>query len=742
MREMRTALALTDDVWSCGFSGDRDSPDLSPAPIDIRLTPEAHAALVTSGVPFTLLIPDVQKLIDAERPPIPFFSPRGPGSFFGSHQDYASVGTYVNTLVALHPDMATRLTVGLSLQSREIFAMRISSPNSTPGSKPAVVIYGCQHAREWITVMSSMYIADQLVRNYPSDANIKRLLDKYEFYIIPIVNPDGYIHTWTSYRLWRKNRRPNLDGSYGVDLNRNWGYQWGNLGSSAQPTSDTYRGTAAFSEPCTQALRDFITARPNTVLSFDLHSYAQVILEPWGWTTSLPPDARTFTQITAAMQSAIGASSGGYFYGGETYRALYPISGGSHDWILGATGAVAYGIELRDRGNYGFVIPPAEILPGAQEAQAGVFAAANWLLEHTAAVTFASGQPLWLRENTSTTIQLQFSRGLNRMADAALAPPTVYTRVGRLGPFTPQTLTVAGTDEGGTVLTHTLPSGACSGITQWYYSVPLPNGASTLVPSSATTSPFEATSRAATSIFIDDFETDRGWAVGDTTPGSMDTATSGLWTRTDPNGTIAQTEYDHTPLAGVACFITGQNARGDVDAGRVGMGKTTLSSPIFSAAGATRLDATMWLWTMTSQTETFSVDVTANATAATPTWTRILTISSTSPNLLTTPRWNRHTVRLSNFIAPSAAMRLRFVASSTGPNDIVEIALDDITIDSITCERALCPGDYNSDGTVNPQDIFDYLNDWFAGASRAALTGNPLSAQDIFVFLQRWFAAC
>src|SRR5207248_1728560 len=111
--------------------------------------------------------------------------------------------------------------------------------------------------------------------------------------------------TWSSNRLWRKNRRNNLDGNYGVDLNRNWGYQWGGLGSSSSTSSDIYRGTGAFSEPETQALRDFITARPNTVLSFDLHSYSQIILEPWAYDFSLPPDTRTYTQISSAIQVAM-----------------------------------------------------------------------------------------------------------------------------------------------------------------------------------------------------------------------------------------------------------------------------------------------------------------------------------------------------------------------------------------------------------------------------------------------------
>ena len=83
----------------------------------------------------------------------------------------------------------------------------------------------CQHAREWISPMTVMYIAERLASTYETDPRVRAILDRAEFIFVPVVNTDGYVYTWTTERFWRKNRRNNGGGSYGVDLNRNWGYQ-------------------------------------------------------------------------------------------------------------------------------------------------------------------------------------------------------------------------------------------------------------------------------------------------------------------------------------------------------------------------------------------------------------------------------------------------------------------------------------------------------------------------------------
>ncbi len=128
--------------------------------------------------------------------------------------------------------------------------------------------------------MTAMFLANALIDGASSNARIARILSTCEIFILPSVNPDGYEHTWTTARLWRKNRRDNGNGTFGVDPNRNWGFQWGRGGASTDPASETYRGTAAFSEPETQPLRDFFYAHPNIVGHMDYHSYSQLLLWP------------------------------------------------------------------------------------------------------------------------------------------------------------------------------------------------------------------------------------------------------------------------------------------------------------------------------------------------------------------------------------------------------------------------------------------------------------------------------
>ena len=96
--------------------------------------------------------------------------------------------------------------------------------------------------------MTTVYVAESLLSGYGESDRITALVNGTEFFIIPIVNPDGYRYTWNSFRMWRKNRRNNGNGSYGVDLNRNWAVGWGGGGSSGNPVSNPYRGTGPFSE--------------------------------------------------------------------------------------------------------------------------------------------------------------------------------------------------------------------------------------------------------------------------------------------------------------------------------------------------------------------------------------------------------------------------------------------------------------------------------------------------------------
>jgi carboxypeptidase T len=173
--------------------------------------------------------------------------------------------------------------------------------------------------------------------------------------------------------LWRKNRRQNADGSIGVDPNRNYGYMWGTLNintSSHVPSDPTYVGPRAFSEPETQAVRNLV-ARELFRGVITYHSYSQLILYPWGYTSEPIPDASdlsTMTKLAKRMQQLIRGVHG------ETYTPqqssqLYPTAGDTTDWTYGEYGIPSFTIELRPDSpeNGGFILPPEQIQPTFEE---------------------------------------------------------------------------------------------------------------------------------------------------------------------------------------------------------------------------------------------------------------------------------------------------------------------------------------------------------------------------------------
>ena len=234
----------------------------------------------------------------------------------------------------------------------------VLSNKSRPGTKPRFLLVAEFHARELTTAETATRFAEELVAGYGVDPDITWLLDYFEIHIIPMANPDGRKQAEAS-QLWRKNT-DNDDGcasstSYGTDLNRNCSFKWGlDAGSSPSPCFETYRGPVSFSEPESQAVRDYIrsifpdqrgpadtdVAPSNTTgLVVSLHSYAQLVLYSWGWTNAAAPN---FT----ALQTLGGKF--GYFnrYTVEATIFLYAVSGELTDWVYGELGVPCYTIEM------------------------------------------------------------------------------------------------------------------------------------------------------------------------------------------------------------------------------------------------------------------------------------------------------------------------------------------------------------------------------------------------------------
>jgi len=286
---------------------------------------------------------------------------------YADYRDLSAVNDALTLLHNTYPGLTAVETVGTSINGHPIQALKISS---TPGvddpTKGDVIFFAEHHAREWIAVETALYVADELLEKYSSDPLLQADMNALQIWIIPVTNPDGYEYTWTTYRFWRKNRRDNGDGSYGVDLNRNWGYQWGlNSGSSGSTMDDTYRGTAAFSEPETADLRNFVQGRGNLKCLVSFHSFSELYLRPWSYTNDDPPGESTLRDIILRNISRMAAVHGQTY--GQTIG--YTSSGESTDYLWGEMRVAAFTTELRPRtlAEGGFAPPAAEILPCAEE---------------------------------------------------------------------------------------------------------------------------------------------------------------------------------------------------------------------------------------------------------------------------------------------------------------------------------------------------------------------------------------
>ncbi len=265
---------------------------------------------------------------------------------------------------AAYPNMISRTQIGTSRENRPIYAYRIAWGARSGSKQPSrsVFVEAGIHAREWITPATGLYIFEQFIKKVNTDRRWQRANSNVAFYMVPVLNVDGYEYSWTTDRYWRKNRRNNGNGTYGVDLNRNFSKGWGGSGSSSSSSSDTYRGPSAFSEPESAAVRNYIAAIEPPAAFLDLHSYSQLVLRPWGYVNAFSPSEATLKPIGDAMASAIAATTGKVYTSEAAYQ-LYIASGTTQDWEYSVYANSSWTIEMRDTGQYGFVLPADQIYP-------------------------------------------------------------------------------------------------------------------------------------------------------------------------------------------------------------------------------------------------------------------------------------------------------------------------------------------------------------------------------------------
>ncbi|KRY59328.1 Carboxypeptidase B [Trichinella britovi] len=329
------------------------------------------------------------------------------------YHSYSEIQNYMRNLEKQYPHIAKVHTIGYTHENREINLIQIGRFYS---SQPAIWIDAGIHAREWIAPSTALYIINYLVTRYDFDMEVQKYVNGLTWYILPVVNPDGYEFSRSSLnprvRLWRKNRSPancqpfrnsyccrgvdlvsfqcvSIPGassaSYFAILNRNFDFKWNQQGGSQDPCQETYSGRSAFSEPETQAIERFILQRADQLGAFvTLHSYSQIWMYPYGnQRYSYPKDVHDLREVALAACQSLYNVYGTRYRVGTGADLLYPASGGSEDWAKAVAGIkYSFLVELRpeEDNQDGFILDESHIIPTGKETLEGIKEVAMVLL--------------------------------------------------------------------------------------------------------------------------------------------------------------------------------------------------------------------------------------------------------------------------------------------------------------------------------------------------------------------------
>jgi len=639
---------------------------------------------------------------------------------YGSMGGYYTFNEIVENLDELsedYPDLvAEKISIGQTLEGRDIWALKMSDNPNIDEDEAEVLYTGLHHAREPMSYMNLFYYMNWLVENYDSDPIAKNILDHRELWFVPALNPDGLIYNQqiapNGGGMQRKNARETCNGGVdGVDLNRNYGYAWncqGNYqgndcetsGSSGDGCNETYRGTFAFSEPETQAIRDFVEAHDFPV-AFNYHSYSNLLLYPFGYTYNNPmnqDDLNTFIEIGEELVSENN------YYLGTGVDILYPVNGEACDWMYGDQGIFAYTPEVGSSSD-GFWPSTSRIIPLCEE---------NLYANQYLALVAGSNYNVNISLSEESFIQgnsysMDLSVSNFGLSDAS---GDVYVNI-----ITSDNIIFNDSE----IILDQLSSGSTIdfGEINFQISSSVPDGSIEEIKVNVYD---DNNVISESSLFLligepeilvnNEFEVQSSWITG----ASDDNASAGIWERAipnptyDDNGQIIQPDFDHTE-SGQYCYVTGNDVSGNSSEfgfGDVDGGKTTLLSPIYDLSEFPIAVISYWKWYVNDAAgganpgnDVWRVDASNDGGIS---W---YSLEETTEN---SNFWMRHQFILNDESLPTTdQMQFRFIAEDISyPGDngsggsIVEAAVDDFKI--LVFDDSLV-GDANYDGILNVLDV-------------------------------------
>ncbi|KAG7297763.1 hypothetical protein JYU34_018495 [Plutella xylostella] len=370
------------DFWSEAVPG-AEFVDIMAAPADKA---ELEILAKDYGMKIEIVMSNVQDVIDKQK--VARYTSRNIKSMgWDAYYNLNDINNWLDDLVATYPRIVTSIIGGSTYEGRQIKGIKISHGSG----RKAVFLEGGIHAREWISPATVNFIAHELLTSNETDT-VAAARD-FDWYIFPVTNPDGYVWTFENERMWRKNRRPVAFNAIGIDLNRNWNNNWLRIGASAQPISDSYAGPGPFSEIETRTLSEYLRGIADQLeLYLSFHSYSELLLLPFGNTTVPYANYNDALNIGRRAMGALSVRYGTSYSVGNIAEIIYAATGGSIDWVKDHLKVpLVYCYELRDKGQFGFMLPEDQILPNNQEVMDSVLD----LIHQAKRFGYMSGQRRW-----------------------------------------------------------------------------------------------------------------------------------------------------------------------------------------------------------------------------------------------------------------------------------------------------------------------------------------------------------
>lgn len=606
---------------------------------------------------------------------------RGLGGWYSDFKTWDQVNTRLHQIELFNPDVATIFTVGTTHEGRTIQGIRITAPGDATNRRQ-VLWNGCQHAREWVAVMVPMYIIEEIVAGWNEDAEIQSLLETTEIIVVPIVNPDGYEYTYAvgGDRFWRKNRRDNPDFCEGVDLNRNWGYDWnGGDSTSTNMCSDVYVGPSAFSEPEVQAMRDLVNSLPNLVAHIDFHSYSQLVLEPWASSNNPPPRENIVKTLSGEISEEIFSVHGETYVAGTGGDLLYLADGVFPDWTT-SNGALSYTVELRPDGSPGFDLPPEEILPTCEENFAGAMAMFRFV-NQLLVISLPNGPPVFALPGDMVSISVVIEPIFDDQVNENSA--TLHVRYGNDGPFAIRALQ----HKSGTNYEAMLPVSLCGLESEYWFSVETENGEMYRYPEGNDTLKVGV----ATELYSWNMDSNPGWT------------TLGQWEWGIPTGDGGEFGYPDPSSGATGLQVYGYNLQGDY---QNNLQQKHLTTNVLDVAGTqgTKLQFSRYLNVEQPVYDHASIAIRADGGGNWITlWSNPATIEDNA--------WQQVVYDISEVVQGAQTIQIRWTMGETdGAWRYSGWNIDDVQI--MTTSSSGISGDANCDGVVDVADILEIVSYW------------------------------